>query len=176
MVELKARKPKAPERTDKKARLLSLLERGVTMIHLDARRPGVAVPEKFKTEPQLLLNLSYRFSPPDLEVTEWGVRETLTFGGIPYPVAVPWSALFALSSHVTKEFYLFSEDIPEELLGAPASDAPAGETAEGVELKEDAPPRPVLKEVEPVPGMEVAPPPPSGEESTPKRSHLRLVK
>src|SRR5450432_3663292 len=63
---------------DKKARLLASLERGMTMVHLDARRPGVLVPDHLKKEPQLLLNLSYRFTPPDLTVSEWGLRETLT--------------------------------------------------------------------------------------------------
>src|SRR5262249_29161608 len=61
---------------DKKARLLASLERGMTMIHLDARKPGVLVPEHLKKEAHLLLNLSYRFSPHDLTVSEWGMRET----------------------------------------------------------------------------------------------------
>ena len=37
------------------------------MIHLDARRPGVAVPSQYAQEAHLRLNLSYRYAIPDLE-------------------------------------------------------------------------------------------------------------
>ena len=56
------------------------------------------VPEDLKQSPHLLLNLSYRFDPPDLAVSEWGVRSTLTFSGTRFTVAVPWSALYAISA------------------------------------------------------------------------------
>ena len=105
--------PKAPE---KKERLLAALDLGMAMIHLDARRPGVLVPGHLKNEPHLRLNLSYRFDPPDLSVGEWGVRCTLSFSGSRFQVAVPWSALFAITSHVTKEPWLFPDDMPPEVL------------------------------------------------------------
>lgn len=101
---------------DKKERLLAALDQGMVMIHLDARRPGVLVPASVKTEAHLRLNLSYRFDPPDLTVGEWGVRSTLSFSGSRFTIAVPWSALFAIASHVTKEFWMYPEDMPPELL------------------------------------------------------------
>ncbi|HLM44079.1 MAG TPA: ClpXP protease specificity-enhancing factor SspB, partial [Myxococcaceae bacterium] len=104
---------KGPE---KKARLLDALEKGMVMIHLDARRPGVLVPTSLRTEAHLRLNLSYRFDPPDLTVGEWGVRCTLSFSGSRFTVAVPWSALFAITSHVTKEFWMYPDDMPPELI------------------------------------------------------------
>jgi stringent starvation protein B len=111
---------------DKKERLLAALDQGMVMIHLDARRPGVAVPAHLKNEAHLRLNLSYRFDPPDLSVGDWGVRCTLSFGGSRAKVAVPWSALFAVASHVTREFWLFPEDMPPELLQhAPPAEASA---------------------------------------------------
>ncbi|MBL8954260.1 MAG: stringent starvation protein B [Myxococcaceae bacterium] len=140
------------------------------MIHLDARRPGVAVPEHLKKEAHLLLNLSYRFTPPDLTVSEWGVRQTLTFGGVGFTVAVPWNALYAISSHATKEFYMYPDDMPPELLAA----QPPG-------LDPDAVPevgtvRATLREVELPPGGEVERPAPDAPKEPPKRGHLRLVK
>jgi stringent starvation protein B len=100
----------------KKERLLAVLDRGMAMIHLDARRPGVLVPTHLKSDPHLLLNLSSRFDPPDLSVGEWGVRATLTFAGKRFTVAVPWSALYAITSHVTQEFFVFPDDFPPELV------------------------------------------------------------
>lgn len=102
--------------TEKKDRLLCALAHGMAMIHLDARRPGVVVPDPLRSEAHLRLNLSYRFEPPDLAIGDWGVRCTLSFSGKRFTVAVPWSALFAITSHVAKEFWMFPEDMPRELL------------------------------------------------------------
>lgn len=102
--------------SEKKQRLLQALGQGMVMVHLDARRPGVAVPEALKSEPHLRLNLSYRFDPPDLSVSEWGIRATLSFSGKRFTVAVPWSSLFAMTRHGTKEFWLYPEDMPKELI------------------------------------------------------------
>lgn len=102
--------------TEKKDRLLCALSQGMVMIHLDARRPGVVVPDTLRSEAHLRFNLSYRFEPPDLTVGDWGVRCTLSFSGKRFTVAVPWTALFAITSHVAKEFWMFPEDMPRELL------------------------------------------------------------
>jgi len=105
---------------EKEDKLKSMLEKGMVMIHLDARKTGVRLPEHLKSQAHLTLNLSYHFSPADLTVNAWGVRATLSFERQPFAVAVPWSAIFALRSHVTMEFWLFPEDIPEEFLEAEA--------------------------------------------------------
>lgn len=174
---------------DKKARLLSALEQGMTQIHLDARRPGVLVPKKFVGSVHLVLNLSYRFDPPDLTVNDWGVRETLSFGGERFTIGVPWSALYAIASHVTHDFFMFPEDMPEELLQG-AIDRRAGsketsvrsdvaellaEVAASVPKPAEPPPRAALREVvlEPTePGNDEPP----REPTPPKRGHLRIVK
>ena len=101
---------------EKKDRLLCALRHGMAMIHLDARRPGVVVPETVRSEVHLRLNISHRFDPPDLAIGDWGIRSTLSFAGKRFTVAVPWSALFAITSHVTKEFWMFPDDMPRELL------------------------------------------------------------
>ncbi len=166
------------KRTDeKKARLLGSLEQGLTMIHLDARRPGVLVPEHLKQEPHLLLNLSYRFEPPDLAVGEWGVRCTLTFGGKRFTIAVPWSALYAISSHHSKEFWMYPDDMPRELLeGSPermqASLSELAPTPVGTGGKPEA--RAVLREV--VMDRKSDDDTPTDPPEPPRRGHLRLVK
>ena len=153
---------------EKKERLLVALEKGMAMIHLDARRPGVLVPADLRNEPHLLLNLSYRFDPPDLAVGEWGVRSTLTFGGTRFTVAVPWSALYAISSHASKEFWMYPDDMPRELLEQPSVPQPTPVGEGPVEAS-----RGILREVAREPKED----PPSDEPPRPAgRGHLRVVK
>lgn len=177
---------------DKKARLLKALEVGMTQIHLDARRPGVLVPKRFAGDHHLVLNLSFRFDPPDLTVNDWGVRETLSFGGERFTIGVPWSALYAIASHVSHDFFMFPEDMPEELLqgaverqtavpppeGRSEVAAMLAEVASGLKDQQQQPPpaRAALREVvldNPTNGdADEAP----REPTPPKRGHLRLVK
>jgi stringent starvation protein B len=172
---------KVPE---KKARLLAALDRGMVMIHLDARRPGVLVPTSLRGESHLRLNLSYRFEPPDLTVGEWGVRCTLSFSGSRFKVAVPWSALFAVTSQVTKESWAYPDDMPAELLeqSMVTSKVPEAVTEQAVAPAPSVErPRAVLREVLPPPEPE-APlsaaesEGPKDEPPEPRRGHLRLVK
>ena len=161
------------ERSDssKQEQVLECLEKGMTQIHLDARRPGVLVPEKFKDQHHLVLNISYRFDPPDLSVNEWGIRQTLSFGGSRFTVAVPWSALYAVASLVTRESWMFPHDMPEEFAAA------ATEKAELPPQPELERPRAVLREVpmdKPATGEPGEEPP--VEPAAPRRGHLRLVK
>lgn len=150
---------------EKKDRLLTALERGMVMIHLDARRPGVLVPPPLKQEAHLRLNLSYRFDPPDLSVGDWGIRSTLSFSGSRFRVAVPWSAVFAITSYASKEFWMYPDDMPKELVQQAAL-AKARRSA----------PSPNGAQPQPTPAASDEPEPPE----KPKRSgcppHLRVVK
>ena len=159
--------PKAPEKKD---RLLEALEKGMAMIHLDARRPGVLVPDSLRQECHLRLNLSYRFEPPDLTVGDWGVRSTLSFSGKRFKGAVPWSALFAITSHVTREFWMYPDDMPPEVLQQSAEPASSAAPA-------DPPPAPAPREpLREIP-CEPQPSEPTDEPPKPRgRGHLRLVK
>ena len=106
-----------PRADDKRRQLERALEHGSVMIHLDARRAGVLVPARFHGEFHLRLNVSLRFDPPDLSVSDWGLRETLSFAGVRFAVAVPWSAIFAITGTQREDqAFLFPEDMPEELL------------------------------------------------------------
>lgn len=159
---------------EKKQRLLAALEQGLTQIHLDARRPGVLVPERYRADHHLVLNLSYRFEPPDLAVSDWGVRQTLSFGGQRFTIAAPWSSVYAVASLVTREFWMFPDDMPDELTEAAVERV--GEADLDVSQGAPAPapsPRAVLREVvlERPEGEE-----PPKEPSPPRRGHLRVVK
>ncbi|HCF62729.1 MAG TPA: hypothetical protein DFS52_32660 [Myxococcales bacterium] len=149
---------------EKMQRLEEALEHGVAMLHLDARRPGVVVPEQFRQDFQLRLNVSYRFAPPDLTVGEWGVRETLSFRAQRFKVGIPWSAIFAITSGGQSEgAWLYPEDMPDELLEAAARSH--GLTGEEIdELKRDASETPVLSVVS------------SESQAEPKRFVPRLVR
>lgn len=102
---------------EKLAAFQELIARGKTMVTLDARRPGVRVPPRFKDELQLNLDFSTRFAGVvDFEWDDVGVRSTLTFGGQPFFCEVPWSAVWAMRSHVDNQMLLWPEDLPEEML------------------------------------------------------------
>lgn len=168
MSQVTERKPK-----EKRAQVLEALEKGMTQLHLDARRPGVLVPERFRVDHHLVLNISYRFEPPDLSVSEWGIRETLSFNGARFTVGIPWSALFGVASLTTREFWLYPEDMPEELASA------ATEKAQLPPPPPETTPRAILREVvldAPVTTPDESAAPAAQVSSPPKRGHLRVVK
>jgi stringent starvation protein B len=101
---------------EKMAAFQDMLERGLTMLHLDARQDVVDVPEHFRQDHHLRLNYSYRFFLDTFEIDEQGVQASLSFGGIPHLTTVPWNAVFACSSHVTGEWRVWPDDMPVELM------------------------------------------------------------
>ena len=105
----------------KKQTLLQFLERGVAMVHLDARRPGVLVPKQFEGEAHLRLNLSYRYSILDLIVDESHVQATLSFSGRPFQCQMPWSCIFGITSNASGGGQVWPEDLPTEVMQTMAS-------------------------------------------------------
>jgi stringent starvation protein B len=103
-----------PRSQEKKQTLLAFLKRGVAMVHLDARQPGVSVPTQHATDAHLRLNLSYRYGIPDFEVRDEGVQATLSFGGRSFFCVLPWESVFAVTSSGTGEGQVWPEDLPTE--------------------------------------------------------------
>jgi stringent starvation protein B len=101
---------------DKRQTLLSYLQRGVAMVHLDARRPGVVVPPRYLGDAHLRLNLSYRYSIPDLEIDDRRVQATLSFGGQPFHCVLPWQAIFGITSNASGDGQVWPEDLPVEVV------------------------------------------------------------
>ncbi|MFH1811389.1 MAG: ClpXP protease specificity-enhancing factor SspB [Pseudomonadota bacterium] len=108
----------------KRWHLDKLLDLGMVMLHLDARRPGVEVPPQQARETHLRLNLSYHFKPCDLVVSDELITVTLTFGGEPWACRIPMQAVFGMTSHVSGESLMWFEDMPEDvMLALVATDA-----------------------------------------------------
>lgn len=89
--------PKSPP-PSKKEVALALLEQTSLFIHLDPRKPEVAVPQWFKAQPQLVLQVGLNMPVPipDLDVDDDGVTCTLSFNRSPHWCKLPWSAIYAL--------------------------------------------------------------------------------
>jgi len=121
----------------KREKLRELLEAGMVMIHLDARREGVWVPGELRGDPHLRLNLSYRFRPCDIEIDEESVSATLTFGGVPWPCRIPFSALFGMTLHDSGESLVWLEDVPEEILISLMSNEPTAVAAAATSVDEE---------------------------------------
>ena len=157
----------------KKQTLLQYLQRGVAMVHLDARRAGVVVPSRYAEEAHLRLNLSYRYSIPDFEIDERRIQATLSFSGAPFQCILPWESIFGITSHAG-DGQVWPEDLPTEVM----------QTLGRPEQQRQAPPRverpglaAVPREAKPGdrPPAEARDAGPSAGEA-PRRPHLRLVR
>ncbi|HIA02119.1 MAG TPA: stringent starvation protein B [Myxococcales bacterium] len=100
----------------KRQTLMEMLDLGMTMVHLDARSEGVCVPAQHTKDSHLRLNFSYRFRLEVLEVGEQEILASLSFDDMAFPCVIPWSAVFAMTSHVSGEFQVWQEELPEEML------------------------------------------------------------
>ena len=100
----------------KRQTLMQMLDQGMTMVHLDARSEGVCVPAQHTKESHLRLNFSYRFRLEVFEVGEQEVLASLSFDDMAFPCVIPWTAVFAMTSHVSGEFQVWQEELPEEMI------------------------------------------------------------
>ena len=159
---------------------MALLKEGWTSLHLDARRPGVIVPDAFRGEAHLVLQYGHDLPIliPDLEVDEYGVRATLSFSRAPQLTVVPWSAVYAVAC-VDGRGVLYQEDVPEDVsvIATEATEAPpeemaaemAGEMAQGAMRRAARP----LRSIPAHPDAELSEPLAVRRR---KRPQLRLVK
>lgn len=94
-----------------------LLGEGPILIHCDARRPGVVVPEAFRSQLNLALRFGYRLTPPipDLVIDESGISATLTFSGVPFHTTLPWSAIYVVAIAGEDRGMMWPEDVPADL-------------------------------------------------------------
>jgi stringent starvation protein B len=104
------------ERPSKQQAFLALLREGWTSLHLDARRPGVVVPQQLHGEPHLVLQYGHDLPIPipDLEVDDYGVRATLSFSRTAHRTVVPWSAVYVVACDDGRGV-LYSEDVPPDV-------------------------------------------------------------
>jgi hypothetical protein len=116
---------------EKRDKLLELLDRGMVMIHLDPRCPGVIVPAQFRADPVLRLNVAWQFQLPALEVGDDGVYAVLSFQRQNFGCTLPWPAVFGLTMPDDEhEGMLWPESMPPELdpfFGPASEQLPPGE-------------------------------------------------
>ena len=129
---------------------------------MDARRDGVVVPQRFRSAPQLILEIGLNMNPPitDLDIEGDGVRCTLSFAKQPFHCTLLWSSIWALIGKRDGRGYQWVEDMPAELVAVP-----------------QAPPPPrmpvVLRAVAPEPAATPTPEPPP-EAPPPEESHAEI--
>lgn len=158
--------------SDKKRELLEvLLDKGMTLVAVDGGATGVDLPAHLRGDPQVRLNLSYRFGLP-IELDDHGVRATLTFGGVPHDCVIPWQAIYLAHSHVSEEQFLFIADVPDTLL--PGTSAKVEEEEES-ELPAVARPRFAVVQGG-AEGDETTEDAGGDEEEAPRVPHLRRIK
>jgi stringent starvation protein B len=88
-------------------------------VHLDARKPGVVVPEQYKQSYQLILQFGLFLPVPirDLKLDQDQLSATLTFNHEPFHCVVPWSAIFFMAGEErVAEGFAWPRDCPGELL------------------------------------------------------------
>jgi len=117
-----------PDRPSKQDAFLALLAEGC-LLHLDARREGVVVPDHLKGEAHLVLQYGndLPIPIPDLQIDENGVSATLSFARTPWSTVIPWSAVYVVTSPDGRGV-LYQEDVPGDvsvIAGAGADDAAA---------------------------------------------------
>jgi stringent starvation protein B len=153
---------------DKRTVVEQLLEQGAVLVHVDARKDGVAVPARFRGDPKLVLRFGYGLNPAivDLAVDDAGIRGTLTFSGQPFHCELPWAAVYAAVVEGAQKGMVWPEDIPDIVLAPPPRGNQAG--PDGFATDDDAPPT--------LPGAEPrAESTHTGERPRPSRGHLKLV-
>lgn len=101
--------------TAKRELLLSCLEDGLIMLHVDARHFGVRVPLHLKRDSHLRLNLSYDHPGVIITVGDNDVTANLSFNGQDFPCRMPLDAIFGVTSFQRGQLYLFGHDVPAEV-------------------------------------------------------------
>lgn len=127
---------------EKRSVVDAMLKDGPVLLHLDARRPGVRVPQGLADDPALVLRIGYQLAPaiPDLTVDDEGVRATLTFRGVPHACVVPWSALFAVTNEAGQGL-VYDKDVPPEVAARMKGEDEEGEDDSDEPPSTPSPPR-----------------------------------
>ena len=114
--------------TKREVLFLFLHEPSGALVHLDPRREGVVVPERLRTQHQLVLQIGLRFARPlrDLELTNEGFAATLSFSQKPFHCTIPWSAVFAIVPAGDRAPIVWRDDAPAEIRALLDAGTPRG--------------------------------------------------
>lgn len=120
--------PEPPERgrghanADRVLALMSMMADGPVMMLVDTRAAGVVVPDSVRAKhgsalPLLVAWNQYLQKPIEhLMIDDRGVRATLGFGGRPFHIVVPWTAIWRVYSE--KRNILYGECVPAGVVAA----------------------------------------------------------
>lgn len=95
-------------------------------VHLDPRAAEVQVPEWFKKQPQLVLQIGLNMPVPipDLHLDDQKMSCTLSFNRSPFLCVVPWAAVFAMVDEEGRAM-VWPEDVPPEVQAQARDRGPA---------------------------------------------------
>jgi stringent starvation protein B len=95
---------------------LALLERSSVYVHLDPRQEAVVVPNWFKKQPQLVLQVGMNMPVPipDLRFDDDGMSCTLSFNRAPFFCVIPWASVFAMVGDDGRGM-VWPDDVPAEV-------------------------------------------------------------
>lgn len=125
---------------DKRELVEKLLSDGPILVHVDARRDEVSVPDGFRRDPKLVLRFGYGLTPAivDLSVDGEGIAGTLTFDGIPHRCVLPWGAVYAVVAETDQRGMVWPDDVPAAVVEQLA-DEPTPTEASPTEASPDEP-------------------------------------
>ena len=131
-----------PPTPSKREVMLALLAHAEAQVHLDARRDGVALPDRLRASGNVRLDYGYNLVPPipDLVVGEDGIRATLSFNRSPCATFIPWTAVFLIADFAGRGA-VWREDLPPELAAHADADGTMAVEETRVESPRPAPRR-----------------------------------
>ncbi len=153
--------------SEKQVQMLEQLKLGTVMVFLDTRKPGVTVPDQFRTDFQLRLNFDYAFEIEDFKVLPDHIEASLSFNRQKCFCVVPFSAVYLMVSHSAQIGALFPESIPKEMLNFFNNSEPVPSKTQSLSLVNQG-----LAAI----AKDELPPAVKSEALQKKRPHLRVVK
>ncbi len=93
-----------------------LLAQGSVFVHLDPRMDVALVPQSYRSEPQLVLQIGFDMPVPirDLQVDADGIFGTLSFNRSLFTCHVQWDAVFALAGDDGRGM-VWPDSMPQEI-------------------------------------------------------------
>ena len=124
---------------NKRKTVEALMEQGPGLIHVDPRRPGVAVPARFAADPGLRLRFGYGLSPAiaNLVIDDLQVAGTLSFGGVPFHCVLPWTAVYAVQIDGDSKGSVWPDDVPDVVLAHAAETFDGDDAAESDDIDDE---------------------------------------
>ena len=94
----------------------AILKTSSLFVYLYGKSLGALLPHHLRLQDQVVLQFGYDMAVPipDLEVNDFEIIGTLSFGGVPYKCYIPWEAVYALVNEDSKGM-VWNENMPESV-------------------------------------------------------------